>query len=677
MIRYKITKVVGDGTYGSVMKAINKQNGEVVAIKKMKKKYYSWEECMQLREVKSLRKLVHPNVVKLKEVIRENDELHFVFEYMEVNLYQLMKDRVKMFPEQKIRNIMYQSLQALAYMHKHGYFHRDVKPENLLVTKETVKLADFGLAREIRSRPPYTDYVSTRWYRAPEVLLRSPNYNSPIDLWAAGAIMAELYLLRPLFPGSSEADEIYKICSVLGTPTSKDWEDGQRLAGAIGFRFPQFVPTPLHQIITNASHDAIDLMNRLFTYDPQKRITAVEAIRHPYFSTHIPPQRTLPDQHHVRDHSRDYGGAVHHPQPQQGGGAGVPPHGISPPVALERDRDREREKPERPHPEMKGPYGSKIARPQVTSSNSPPPLAIDLNRQNSSQLNFPPIARRLSVERKPKDLLLQQHHQHASIGASEGIGSVGVPSAAPSAASAPAPVMSTGQVGGIPGGGKYARSVQPPQPTQVSGGMFPSIGDRVGRDSPHKFLRQRSQELRGLQQPLPTFGSAAVREDSIGAAGGSRYARMARYQPPMAYHVPSPPRQHQQQPAAPASISPPPAATRQHPHPHPPQQPAAAAASAASFPMPPLHIGLGGEGFRAGAAGAGGWDRPYGGERGSLGGGRLPLPTFGAPGAGSGGAGGGAGGSGGGGGSPPPILPRASGLGSNSRSNAARMMGFS
>jgi len=104
-------------------------------------------------------------------------------------------------------------------MHRHGFFHRDLKPENLLCSgPELIKIADFGLAREIRSRPPFTDYVSTRWYRAPEVLLHSTNYGSTIDLWAMGCIMAELYTFRPLFPGSSEVDQLFKICSVLGTP---------------------------------------------------------------------------------------------------------------------------------------------------------------------------------------------------------------------------------------------------------------------------------------------------------------------------------------------------------------------------------------------------------------------------------------------------------------------------
>jgi serine/threonine protein kinase len=206
MERYKILKTLGDGTYGSVVLAINISTKEQVAIKKMKKKFYSWEECMALREIKSLRKLNHAQIVKLKEVIRVNDDLYFVFEYMEQNIYQLMKDRTSSFPENQIRSIMWQTIAGTAYMHKHGFFHRDMKPENLLVKGDMVKVADFGLAREIRSRPPFTDYVSTRWYRAPEILLRSTNYNSPVDIFACGAIMAELYLLRPLFPGNNETD---------------------------------------------------------------------------------------------------------------------------------------------------------------------------------------------------------------------------------------------------------------------------------------------------------------------------------------------------------------------------------------------------------------------------------------------------------------------------------------
>lgn len=134
-------------------------------------------------------------------------------------IINLIITREKPFSEPVIRNMLFQILQGLNFMHKHGFFHRDIKPENLLCNgPDLVKIADFGLARETRSRPPYTDYVSTRWYRAPEVLLRSTNYSSPIDLWAIGCIVAELYTLQPLFPGRSEIDQIFRICSIMGTP---------------------------------------------------------------------------------------------------------------------------------------------------------------------------------------------------------------------------------------------------------------------------------------------------------------------------------------------------------------------------------------------------------------------------------------------------------------------------
>jgi protein kinase len=291
MERYKVIKEVGNGTFGNVWRALNKQTGEIVAIKKMKRKYYSWEECINLREVKSLRKMNHPNIVKLKEVIRENDILYFVFEYMEFNLYQLMKDRAKLFSESEIRNWCFQVFQGLAYMHQRGYFHRDLKPENLLVTKERIKVADFGLAREISSLPPYTEYVSTRWYRAPEVLLQSPAYGSAVDMWAMGAIMAELFTLHPLFPGSSEADEIYKICSVIGSPTQAEWAEGIELAQAINYQFPQLAGVHLSALIPSAGKDAINLITSLCSWDPCKRPAASEVLQHPFFQScfYVPP----------------------------------------------------------------------------------------------------------------------------------------------------------------------------------------------------------------------------------------------------------------------------------------------------------------------------------------------------------------------------------------------------
>ncbi|CAL8369532.1 unnamed protein product [Boreogadus saida] len=307
MKRYTATRQLGDGTFGSVLLGKSLDSGELVAIKRMKRKFYSWDECVNLREVKSLQKLRHSNVVKLKEIIRENDCLYFVFEYMKENLLQLIKARNKLFPESVVRNMTFQILQGLSFIHKNGYFHRDLKPENLLCTgTEMVKIADFGLARELRSLPPYTEYVSTRWYRAPEVLLRSPSYSSPIDLWAVGCIVAELYTLRPLFPGTSEVDEVFKICQVLGTLKKSDWPEGFNLATSLNFCLPKCVSTSLRCLVPNACHEGITLMKNMLQWDPCKRPSASQALRLPYF--HVgqelsPPSRYL-EKHQAQAKAR-------------------------------------------------------------------------------------------------------------------------------------------------------------------------------------------------------------------------------------------------------------------------------------------------------------------------------------------------------------------------------------
>jgi protein kinase len=171
------------------------------------------------------------------------------------------------------------SLTPTTNSHPHTYLRARRKPENLLVHKDVVKVADFGLAREIRSRPPYTDYVSTRWYRAPEVLLRSPYYSAPIDIFACGAILAELYTLRPLFPGASEQDEIHKICSVMGTPSASSWPDGLKLASAMNFRVPACAPTPLARLIPHACPEAAELLTAMLQWDPNKRPSAVQCLQ--------------------------------------------------------------------------------------------------------------------------------------------------------------------------------------------------------------------------------------------------------------------------------------------------------------------------------------------------------------------------------------------------------------
>lgn len=185
--------------------------------------------------------------------------------------------------EEDIKVYAYQSLMGLAHTHKHGFFHRDMKPENILVSGQTAKLADFGLAREIRSRPPYTDYVSTRWYRAPELLLRSTTYNSPVDIFAMGAIMAELYLGRPLFPGQNEADQLLKVFSVLGVPSKASWPEGHKMASKIGYNFPEIVPTPLYDLMPNCSEEFLDLLNKMMVIDPNNRLTAKRCLEHDFF----------------------------------------------------------------------------------------------------------------------------------------------------------------------------------------------------------------------------------------------------------------------------------------------------------------------------------------------------------------------------------------------------------
>ncbi|XP_010686850.2 cyclin-dependent kinase F-4 [Beta vulgaris subsp. vulgaris] len=286
MEKYRPIQKVGEGTFGSVWSAINKQTGEVVAIKQMKnKKYHSWEECINLTEVKSLLKMSsHPNIVKLREVIREHDILYLVFEYMECNLYQLIRKRgTRLFSEDEVRNCCFQVFQALAYMHQCGYFHRDLKLANLLVSNNLIKLADFGSARKIDSGQPYTQYVTTRWYRAPEVILKSPTYTSAVDMWAMGAIMAELFTLRPLFPGLNGADQMYKICSVIGSPTDNSWPHGIRLARGMNYQFPYLPGVHMSIVMPSVSDDATSLIRSLCSWDPFKRPTAAQVLQHPFF----------------------------------------------------------------------------------------------------------------------------------------------------------------------------------------------------------------------------------------------------------------------------------------------------------------------------------------------------------------------------------------------------------
>ena len=298
MEKYEIIKRLGGGSFADVYLGKEYATAELVAIKVLKKKYRKLEQCYELREVVSLQKLCkenlssqkgYDNIIKLKEIIFEKKagKLSLVFEYMETDLYELMKKRApSRLSEEEIKDMTYQILLGLFHMHKYGYFHRDMKPENLLITGKKVKIADFGLAREIRSIPPFTEYVSTRYYRAPECILRSQNYNSPVDIWAVGCIMAEMYMHpMPLFYGASEKEVFVKICTTLGSPNKHNWNEGVNQASKIGIKYPQSSGTDLANIVIGASPDAIDVMKQMLQWSPNARATAANLLRHPFFSS--------------------------------------------------------------------------------------------------------------------------------------------------------------------------------------------------------------------------------------------------------------------------------------------------------------------------------------------------------------------------------------------------------
>ena len=179
-----------------------------------------------------------------------------------------------------------------------------MKPQNMLQHNGTVKLADFGLAREIRAKPPFTEYVSTRWYRAPQAMLRGRNYNSPMDLFALGAIIAQLYTGVPLFPGSTERDQIVRILQLMGTPTKQEWPQGYKLAAQMSFDMPQFEGTSLAKAIPEAPPQALNLINSLLQVSPQKRLTAQQALQHDYFKVKT-AQRSLQVFDTFRDNDQE------------------------------------------------------------------------------------------------------------------------------------------------------------------------------------------------------------------------------------------------------------------------------------------------------------------------------------------------------------------------------------
>ena len=286
MHKYKLIAKTGEGTFSEVIKAQFIKTGRMAAIKCMKSHFESEDQVNNLREIQALRRLSpNPNIVKLLEVLYDQPtgRLALVFELMDMNIYELIRGRRQYLPEARVRHLMYQLVKAMDHMHRQGIFHRDIKPENILVSNDELKLADFGSCRGIYSKQPYTEYISTRWYRAPECLLTNGYYNYKMDMWGVGCVFFEVVSMYPLFPGTNEADQIQKIHNIMGTPDAELLDKFRAHAAHIDLNFAAKEGTGIAKLLPHASSDCIDLICKLLEYNPELRITARQALRHPYF----------------------------------------------------------------------------------------------------------------------------------------------------------------------------------------------------------------------------------------------------------------------------------------------------------------------------------------------------------------------------------------------------------
>jgi len=291
--RFDIIQKLGKGAYGIVWKVKDKESQEILALKKIFGAFQNATDAQRtFREIIFLQELAdHENIITLLDVIKaDNDkDIYLVFEYMETDLHAVIKANI--LEDIHKRFIVYQLLKAIKYMHTGQVIHRDMKPSNLLLNSEClVKVADFGLARSVdfqlteQSRNPVlTDYVATRWYRAPEILLGSTTYTKGVDMWSIGCILGELLGGKPMFPGSSTMNQLDRIIEVTGRPSAEDIEAiNSEFAATMLESIPDVEPRTLNTIFPNADDDALDLVQKLLYFNPNKRITAEEALAHPY-----------------------------------------------------------------------------------------------------------------------------------------------------------------------------------------------------------------------------------------------------------------------------------------------------------------------------------------------------------------------------------------------------------
>lgn len=290
MDKFQKLEKVGEGTYGVVYKAKDKKTGELLALKKIRLE--AEDEGIPstaIREISLLKQLQHPNIVRLYDVIHTDKKLTLVFEFLDQDLKKYLDRMGETGLESfTIKSFLFQLLRGIAFCHEHRVLHRDLKPQNLLIkTGGELKLADFGLARAfgipVRN---YTHEVVTLWYRAPDVLMGSKKYSTSVDIWSVGCIFAEMVNGRPLFPGSSERDQLYKIFKILGTPDTNSWPGMVELP-EYKEDFPLYTKKQWGQVfnldVVNLDDCGLELLTQMLVYDPAKRISAEDALGHSYF----------------------------------------------------------------------------------------------------------------------------------------------------------------------------------------------------------------------------------------------------------------------------------------------------------------------------------------------------------------------------------------------------------
>ena len=298
--KYEILTQLGKGAYGIVWKAVDRRTRQHVAVKKIFDAFQNNTDAQRtFREVMFLQRLKHDNVVKLLNVHRaDNDkDIYLVFEFMETDLHAVIRARI--LEDIHKQYIIYQLLKTLKYLHSGELLHRDMKPSNLLLNSDCLmKVADFGLARSIltlqveqQSKPVLTDYIATRWYRAPEILLGSTKYTKGVDMWSVGCILGELMLEKPIFAGTSTMNQLERIIAVVGKPTQSDIASTNSLfAETMLENLSRVQHRTFQELCPKASFEALDLMTSLMRFNPNERLTAEQALRHPYVASFHNPK---------------------------------------------------------------------------------------------------------------------------------------------------------------------------------------------------------------------------------------------------------------------------------------------------------------------------------------------------------------------------------------------------